>query len=240
MRVLNVTMLGEVPYEAAWDLQRRLHTARVHDEIADTLLLLSHPPTLTAGRADGRADVWASLRQTPAKLQSRGVALVETDRGGDLTYHGPGQRVAYLIAKLEPGQRDVGRFVDRLEEAMLLFLAKLGVAASRDRDHRGVWIGHDKIGAVGARLASWTSTHGVSINVRGPLEGFGWIVPCGLTDRGITAVDRVVPAESLPGDDALDVLMAEAFGDAFERPVAWIEPGDLHPDPGQKRQEPLV
>jgi lipoyl(octanoyl) transferase len=222
MRELRTVRLGEARYARVWRLQQDLHARRVADEIGDTLLLLSHPRVITAGRAEGRADIWRHLRVPSQQLEADGVDLVESNRGGDLTYHGPGQVVAYLILKLEEGDRDIGRFVTMLEETQRLTLLALGIDATRDPNNRGVWVGNNKIGAVGARVRAWTTMHGISLNVRGPLEGFEWIVPCGLADRGITSIERELLPGKLPSDEQIDRLLADSFAAVFDRVLRWV------------------
>jgi lipoate-protein ligase B len=216
MRAVQVWRLGEVPYEEAWALQRAVHAARVAEALPDQLLLLEHPHTLTVGTRGGKpGGRWANLQAPRAALEARGVALVEADRGGDVTWHGPGQLVGYPILGLARYDRDIGRYVRGLEEVALLTLRALGLRGARDEGFPGVWIGDEKICAIGARVRAWTTLHGFSINLRGPLEGFGWITPCGLTGRGVTSVEAQLPPHTTPDDDALYALVTDAFCAAF-------------------------
>lgn len=216
MLPLEVWRLGEVGYEAAWALQQRLHAARAAGLIPDQLLLLSHPHTLTVGTRSGKPDPWENLVAPREALEALGVALVLSDRGGDITWHGPGQLVGYPIVGLDAYDRDVGRFVRRVEDTVLRSLSALGIQGRRSEGFPGVWIGDQKIAAVGARIRAWTTMHGFSLNVSGGLEGFGWIVPCGLHGRGVTSLARLVPGP-LPDEAALHALVADAAAAAFDR-----------------------
>lgn len=197
MRTLDVHRLGRVPYADGLGLMR-LAAGRLLDggrAEPERLLLLEHPPVLTIGRAGGRAHVLAS----PAALARRGIALHEVDRGGDVTWHGPGQVVGYPVVDLRE-RRDVGRFVSDLEEAMIRTCADFGVVAGRHPVHRGAWVGARKIGAVGVRLERWISGHGFALNVAPDLSEFEAIVPCGISDPGlgVTSLAAELGAQGRP------------------------------------------
>lgn len=186
MRRLRVRYLGTVPYRQAWDLQRALADARKIGEIEDTLLLLEHDPVVTLGR-DGRR---GSLLADEATLAQRGVELVESDRGGDATFHGPGQVVGYPIVDLRPDMKDIRRYVARLEEAMIDTTADYGLEAQRLAGSPGIWLSNParKIGAIGARISRWVTHHGFALNVNTNLDYFRLIVPCGIADKGVTSM----------------------------------------------------
>src|SRR5687768_12929919 len=157
MTGLDVRRLGLVPYADGLELQRRLVDDRKADRIPDTLLLLQHPHVVTIGvKKDGRSHILA----TPEQLVSRGVEVFETGRGGDVTYHGPGQIVGYPIMDLSPDRRDVHRYVRDLEEVMIRVCANYGLTAARVAGLTGCWLGEDKIGAIGVRIARWVTSHG--------------------------------------------------------------------------------
>ncbi len=187
-RPLLVRYLGRLPYREAWAMQRDLVARRAAGEVPDTLLLLEHDPVITLGR-DGRRD---SLLFPEAALAARGVDLVESDRGGDATFHGPGQVVGYPIVDLRPDQKDVRRYVRALEQAMLDTLADYALSGGRDAKNPGVWLEDPprKIGAIGARISRWITHHGFALNVNVDLAYFGLIVPCGIPDRGVTSLQR--------------------------------------------------
>ncbi|HTP50121.1 MAG TPA: lipoyl(octanoyl) transferase LipB [Anaeromyxobacteraceae bacterium] len=182
MRTLRVHRLGRVEYADGLGLMR-LAAERVRArEPAETdwLFLLEHPPVLTLGRAADGAHIVASAEW----LRGRGFEVHETDRGGDVTYHGPGQLVAYPVVDLAD-RPDVRRFVHDLEEAMIRACRDFGVVAGRHPEHRGAWVGPRKIGAVGVHLSRWVSTHGIALNVAPDLSHFSTIVPCGIAEPGL-------------------------------------------------------
>lgn len=189
MRPLDVRRLGLVPYADGLELQRRLVEERKADRIPDTLLLLQHPHVLTVGvKKDGREHILAS----PDRLSSLGVDVFETGRGGDVTYHGPGQLVGYPIIDLNPDRRDVHRYVRDLEEVMIRVCADYGLEAGRVKGFSGAWLrsisGDEKIGAIGVRISRWITSHGFAFNVTTDVDFFNLIVPCGITDRGVTSL----------------------------------------------------
>jgi lipoyl(octanoyl) transferase len=175
-----------VPYAEGLDLQVRLVAERQADRIPDTLLLLEHDPVFTLGR-NARAE---HVLFSPDALQARGFEVFETGRGGDVTYHGPGQVVAYPILHLAPDRCDVHAYVRDLEEVMIRACADYGVQACRIAGLTGAWVGDDKIGAIGVRIARWVTSHGLALNVTTDLAPFGLIVPCGIRGRGVTSLER--------------------------------------------------
>jgi lipoyl(octanoyl) transferase len=178
--------LGLIRYAEAHALQERLLAARQAQRIGDTLLLLEHPKVITLGRAAKQAHVLMS----EAALREAGYDVHETGRGGDVTFHGPGQLVMYPIIDLKPDREDVRRYVFDLEEAMIRTCADYGVSATRCAGYNGAWVGDAKIGAVGVRISRWVTMHGVALNVSTDLTGFSAIVPCGIGDRGVTSLKR--------------------------------------------------
>jgi lipoyl(octanoyl) transferase len=188
MRELEVRRLGVVPYDEALAMQRQLVEERRAGRVPDLLLLLQHPPVITLGvKGDGgRANIVA----TDARLAELGIAVHETGRGGDVTYHGPGQIVGYPILDLKPDRCDVHRYVRDLEEVMIRVCADYGVTAGRIKGLTGTWVGAEKIGAIGVRLSRWITMHGFAFNVSTDLEHFKLIVPCGISDRGVTSLER--------------------------------------------------
>ena len=181
MRTIRVHKLGRVEYADGLELMRlAAERVRARDPDADWLFLLEHPPVLTLGRGADASNVVAS----PGWLDAQGFEIHETDRGGDVTYHGPGQIVAYPVVDLS-ARPDVRKFVGALEEAMIRSCADWGVTAGRHPEHRGAWIGVRKVGAVGVHLSRWISTHGLAFNVDADLGHFGAIVPCGIGDPSL-------------------------------------------------------
>ena len=188
MGELEVRRLGLVPYDEALAMQRQLVDERRAGRVPDLLLLLQHPAVITLGvKGDGgRANIVA----TDERLAELGIAVQETGRGGDVTYHGPGQIVGYPILDLKPDRCDVHRYVRDLEEVMIRVCADYGVTAGRIKGLTGTWVGAEKIGAIGVRLSRWITSHGFAFNVSTDLDHFKLIVPCGISDRGVTSLER--------------------------------------------------
>jgi lipoyl(octanoyl) transferase len=184
MRRLTAYRLGRVPYADALALQERLVEARKAGRIGDTLLLLEHPKVITLGR---RAKT-ENILLTGEALRESGYELFETGRGGDVTFHGPGQLVGYPIVDLNPDRLDVRRYVRDLEETMIQVCADYGLTATRSEGFNGTWIGNRKVGAVGVRISQWVTMHGFALNVCTELAAFSAIVPCGISDRGVTSL----------------------------------------------------
>ncbi|MEO6796877.1 MAG: lipoyl(octanoyl) transferase LipB [Candidatus Dormibacter sp.] len=182
---MDLRRLGLVPYEEAWQLQNRLAEDRAAGRIPDTLVLLQHPHTYTIGRRGTRDHVYL----TEAELTERGITCLEVDRGGDVTYHGPGQLVGYPILDLGANP-DVGAYLRALEETLIEVLAQFRISAGRMEQYTGVWIGDEKIAAIGVKLARGITTHGFALNVTTDLELFTHILPCGIPDKGVTSMER--------------------------------------------------
>jgi lipoyl(octanoyl) transferase len=216
--------LGLVDYEAALQLQQTLVEQRKRGEIPDQLLLLEHPDVITLG-VRTRNDR-SHVLETPESLAAKGVALFETGRGGDVTYHGPGQLVGYPIVDLKPDRCDVHRYVRDLEEALIRAVAEFGIAAGRVAGLTGIWTGaagrEDKLAAIGVRISRWVTSHGFALNVNTDLSRFGLIVPCGIVDRGVTSMQRLlgraVPMAEV--EDAVVRAFSAVFGDRGPRPPA--------------------
>lgn len=192
---LEVRRLGRREYQNVWDEQKNLAHLRLEDKIPDTLLLVEHPPTLTLGRSAHAEHLLAS----PETLQAAGAAVIQSDRGGDITYHGPGQLVGYPILNLQqlPHQPDLHRYLRQLEEVLILTLADFGITAARFPGYTGVWVERDtphprKIAAIGIKTTRWITLHGFALNVNPDLSHFGWIVPCGIRDYGVTSLTQLL------------------------------------------------
>jgi lipoyl(octanoyl) transferase len=209
-RPLEVRRLGRVPYAEGLDLQARLVADRQAGNISDTLLLLEHDPVFTLGR-NARAE---HVLFPEAELRARGFEVFETGRGGDVTYHGPGQVVGYPILDLAPDRCDVHRYVRDLEEVLIRTCADYGVSAGRVPGMTGAWVGEAKIGAIGVRIARWVTSHGFAFNVAGDTSPFGLIVPCGIRGRGVTSLERLL-GRAVAVDAVTDRLathLAAVFG----------------------------
>jgi lipoyl(octanoyl) transferase len=221
---LTVLRLGQVEYADGLHLQALFGRARREDRVGDVLLLLEHPPVLTLGRAGKRAHILAS----DAALAGQGIEVFETNRGGDVTYHGPGQVVGYPIIKLLPGRQDVRRYVRDVEEAMIRTAADFGLVAGRIPQLTGVWLGGPddpgarKLAAIGVHLARWQTSHGFAFNVNTDLSHFGLIVPCGIQDRGVTSLQREL-GRAVPTAQ-VESSVARHFAAIFEQPVVEASP----------------
>ena len=187
MRCL-VYQLGLIEYDDAYHLQRKLLLERLDGQIADTLLLLEHPPTITVGKSGKLENVLASQ----AQLDEKGVSLVFTDRGGDVTYHGPGQIVGYPIFDLRERGRDAHQFVNNLEEVLIRTLSGFSLKSSRDENHAGVWVRDEEIAAIGLSIRKWITMHGFALNVNTDLTQFSLINPCGFTNRKATSMAQLL------------------------------------------------
>jgi lipoyl(octanoyl) transferase len=215
-RRIEVRRVGRTPYAEALALQRALVEQRQRGEIDDLLLLVEHPHVLTLGvRADGgRSHILAP----PAQLASRGIEVHETGRGGDVTYHGPGQLVGYPILDLKPDRCDVHRYVRDLEEVLIRTARDYGLSAQRIEGLTGAWVGGKKLAAIGVRIARWVTSHGFAFNVTTDLEYFNLIVPCGIPDRDVTSLERLVGG---PVDrHEVEARVIRRFCEVFERAPA--------------------
>jgi lipoyl(octanoyl) transferase len=210
-----VADLGRMAYGPACELQRRLVEARQVRAIPDVLLLCEHPHVITMGRSANRKHLLAPNRL----LEQMNVDVHESDRGGDVTYHGPGQIVAYPILDLTEHRRDVRWYVEQLEEVMIRITGDFGVAAKRVEDQHGAWIdtpeGEKKIGALGVHLSRWVTSHGLAYNVSTDLRYFDLIVPCGIAGKGVTSLECAV-GRSFPMEEVNDRLVSH-FSVVFNR-----------------------
>jgi lipoyl(octanoyl) transferase len=210
---LEIQRLGLVPYGEALELQKQLVERRRANEIADQLLLLQHPAVITLG-VKSRNDR-SHVLETPEGLAARGIEIVETGRGGDVTYHGPGQLVGYPIIDLNPDRRDVHRYVRDLEEVLIRAAAAFGITAGRMPGLTGAWVGDGKLAAIGVRISRWITSHGFALNVGTNLEHFRLIVPCGITDKNVTSVERLTGR--LVSMSEVESAVCRAFADVFDR-----------------------
>ena len=229
---INLLHLGRVPYTEALAIQQQVIAARKQNLIADTLLLLEHPPVLTLGRNSSRSNVIAS----DELLAQRGVELHEINRGGDVTYHGPGQLVGYPIIDLRgdlPGKKGphLGPvdYVRLLEEVLIRICGDFGVMAQRICKRTGVWtiaggsILEKKIAAIGVHVSQGVTSHGFALNVTTDLRDFDWIVPCGITDRQVTSLELEVDSDRQPSMESALNSTARNFGRVFERQMLGYE-----------------
>ena len=185
---MNWSDLGLCPYEQALDLQRRLVSEQKSGSGADTLLLLEHPPILTLGRRANEANILAS----PEALARQGISVYKVDRGGDVTNHGPGQLVGYPVIDLSHFRRDISWYVCSLAQVLIRTLAEFGVDSAYRPEYPGVWVDDEKVAAIGAHISSWITSHGFALNVDPNMRHWELIIPCGLRDKGVTSLARLL------------------------------------------------
>ena len=207
--------LGRMEYAAAYDLQQRLVERRRGGSLAgDLFLLVEHPPTFTLGRRGGRENLMVAERF----LHDRGIPLVHIERGGDITYHGPGQVVLYPILHLHQAKLSVAGYVERLEEVMLRLAATCGVTAARDPRNHGVWVGNAKLGSIGIAIRHGIAFHGLALNVDIDLTPFSWVNPCGLSGVAMTSLSRErgerQPRETIIQE--IPMVLGEVFARSFD------------------------
>ncbi len=217
-RLLTVRRLGRIGYADGVELQKSLVQQRVAGEIDDTLLFVEHPPVITLG-VKTRGNL-ANVRADAAALAAQGVEVHDSGRGGDVTFHGPGQLVGYPIIDLKPDRQDVHRYVRDLEEVLIRTAADFGIEAGRVKGFSGAWVGDVKLAAVGVRISRWVTSHGFALNVTTDLSGFDLIVPCGIADRGVTSLSALLGREVASADVERSVVTH--FAAVFDRET--VEP----------------
>ena len=214
-----------LPYAEASELQRALVEERRADRVPDLLLLLEHPHVITLGV---KVAARSHLTATPELLSSRQVDVHESGRGGDITYHGPGQVVGYPILDLRPDRCDVHRYVRDLEEVMIRAAGDFGLQAARIQGLTGAWLGADKVGAIGVRISRWITSHGFAFNVSTDLDYFKLIVPCGISDGGVTSLSRALGRHVAMVE--AETSLVRHFSEVFDREVveseSWREARD--------------
>ncbi len=219
----RVYRLGVIPFEDHLRLQNILAKSQGEGEIEDTLLILQHPPVITIGRS-GKVH---NILVPQAALEEKNIQVFFTDRGGDVTYHGPGQLVAYPILDLRLHGLGVPDYVWKLEEVVIRVLAQFGIIAARVEKLRGVWVGKEKVAALGVHLSRWISRHGMALNVNTDLDPFQLINPCGITDRGVTSMAKIL-GKPLPMEE-IETFVIQTFAEVFhlalkELPLEKLDP----------------
>lgn len=213
----NLEQYGLVDYAEALEIQRDRVTQRKAGAIPDTLILLEHPHVYTLGR-NGREE---NVLVTPEFLASRGAQVFHTDRGGDVTYHGPGQLVGYPILDLTKHRRDISWYMRSIEDALIRTARDYGIGAERSDGCTGVWVGNDKLAAMGVHLSRWVTSHGFALNVNTDLRYFEWIVPCGLQCKGVTSLEKLLghPVRM----EEVSEHVAKHFSEVFEAELVVAE-----------------
>ncbi|MGE5591473.1 MAG: lipoyl(octanoyl) transferase LipB [Bacillota bacterium] len=210
MSDIGVVWLGRRPYEPVWELQKGLVQARRSGCAGDVLLFVEHPHTYTLGRRGDPGHLLVGQDQ----LSQEGIPFVRIDRGGDITYHGPGQLVGYPIVDLSPWNRDLVRYVRMLEDVLIRALGDFGVKARREEGYTGVWTDRNKVAAIGVKVSGGVTSHGFALNVGTDLSYFERIIPCGIQDRGVTSLSRLL-GRSVDLDEARGAVtrqFAQVFG----------------------------
>jgi lipoyl(octanoyl) transferase len=226
-RRIETAYLGRVPYEAGLRLQEERVAAVRDGRSLEALFLLEHDPVLTLGRGAHRENIVAPDQE----LRRLGISVHECGRGGDVTYHGPGQLVGYPIVDLSPDRKDVWKYVRNLEEAIIRTLAGFGIEGRRFQRLTGVWVGEEKIAAIGVRVSRWVTSHGFALNVSTDLSHFRTIVPCGIRNYGVTSMERVLagssPGTPLPSLEETARAFVPHFSDIFDREPVPVDPSPL-------------
>ena len=207
----NLVRLGYMGYGEAWALQRQVGQRVLAGDLLDTVLLVEHPPVYTLGRgAHGSRE---NLLWDEPRRRDEGIELFDVDRGGDITYHGPGQLVGYPILDLHRYGRDLHRYLRQLEESLIVALHVFGIDAGRLPPHTGVWVGQEKVAAIGVKASHWITQHGFALNVDPNLTHFTGIVPCGIEDKGVTSMRQLLgrPVPLSEVQPVVEASMAEVF-----------------------------
>ena len=216
-----VVWCGCLPYSQALVLQTRICELKKRGFKRDVLLLLEHTPVITLGRSAKREN----LLVDEDYLDKKGIDLRETDRGGDITFHGPGQLVGYPILALGTGERDVRDYMRRLEESLIRLLREFGIESTRNPGYTGVWTEYGKVAAMGVHISRWITRHGFALNINTDLSFFNLIIPCGITDRGVTSMQRIL-ARKLDIETVAEKYIQE-FGSVFKRLMIKMDTGGL-------------
>ncbi len=207
---VNIVDLGVVRYEDAVKKQKEFFGKRIEDQIEDTVLLLEHPPVVTLGKSASRNNI-----RDYSFFASRGIEIVNTDRGGGITYHAPGQLIVYPVIKLDPPMRDVSAFIDLLEKMTAGALQDIGVSAGRRQGRRGVWVSEKKIAFIGIKLRRWVTFHGIAVNINNDIFPFEMIDPCGEADIKVTSA-RVLKGDELDMGEVKKVF-SKHFSNSFKK-----------------------
>jgi lipoyl(octanoyl) transferase len=216
--ILRAEWVGRTPYDVALAIQREAVRERVERRAPHRLILLEHDDVITLGRGSGAGHVLIG----DDEARRRGIVITESDRGGDVTYHGPGQLVGYPIidlAALGDGRRDLHRYLRDIERALIAALGELGVTASTCAGRTGVWVGDEKVASIGVRVSHWITSHGFALNVATDLDRFRWIVPCGIDGCRMTSVARLTG--TAPTLVAVGEVVARAFAERFDLELEW-------------------
>ncbi|MDA3861461.1 MAG: lipoyl(octanoyl) transferase LipB [Melioribacteraceae bacterium] len=201
-KILKYSDLGLIDYQKAWDLQHSLFEKRRANTIDDTLLLLEHPHTYTFGKSADKSN----LLFDDEELKKREISLFDIDRGGDITYHGPGQIVGYAIIDLKIWEQDTHKYLRALEEVIIQTLAEYGIVSGRIENHTGVWVEDKKICALGIKVSRWISMHGFALNINTDMNLFNGIIPCGIENKGVVSLKEII-GENIPIEKVKTIIV---------------------------------
>ena len=210
-----VYQLGLIEYRKAYHLQKQLLRKRSEGQIPDVLLLLEHPPTITIGKSGRLENVLAS----PTQLDQKGIPVLFVDRGGDVTYHGPGQLVGYPIIDLRDREKDLHRYVHDIEASIIRTLGDFSISATIDENHAGVWVKNEEVAAIGIAVKKWVSMHGFALNVNTDLEPFSLINPCGFSNRRATSMSEIL-SQGVSIPNVIESLLAH-YSQVFDAEIEW-------------------
>ncbi|ADQ15507.1 lipoyl(octanoyl) transferase LipB [Halanaerobium hydrogeniformans] len=210
---LNIKNLGILEHQKAYDLQLEIMQKRINDEIEDTLLIVEHPPVFTIGTSGSRENI----RVGSDFLNDAGIEVYKTNRGGDITYHGPGQLVIYPILNLKNHKKDLHWLLRSYEEVFIELLKEFDINGWRIDGLTGVWVGNEKITAIGVAVRRWVSYHGCAFNISPNLEHFSYIVPCGITDKGVTSLEKLL-GQKVETEAVIEILIKK-FTEVFKMEV---------------------
>ncbi|MFC1591007.1 lipoyl(octanoyl) transferase LipB [Thermodesulfobacteriota bacterium] len=217
--VININRIG---YEEAFDLQKRLVSARARDEVKDTFLLLEHNPVFTANREA----TFQNILAPESVLEEAGIEVCKTDRGGDVTYHGPGQITGYSIMDLKSQGRDLHLYIRNMEQMLIDTLADYGIESGRDKQHPGVWVGNEKIAAIGIAVKTgWITMHGFALNVHPDMNHYKYIIACGIVDKGVTNMQKILGTDVCVRE--VKARLKQHYGTIYNREPHEITRGDL-------------
>lgn len=209
MNELQIVDLGMTAYKPTWELQQRIFDLRITKRISDVLLLTEHNHVYTLGKGSDKTHLLAGEKE----LKSRSIEVHHIDRGGDITYHGPGQLVGYPILDLSVYYLDVHRYLHDIEEILIRTLKDFGIKSHREENYTGVWTGSDKIAAIGVKVSRWITMHGFALNVNTNLSYFDRIIPCGIFHKGVTSMERIL-GNKVPVQDVIKSVSSH-FGEVF-------------------------
>lgn len=233
-KLVSLLNFGIEPYQRAWDLQHRLVALRREGRVGDVFILLQHTPVITIGRRGDESNILVS----PQFLAEQGIEVYRVERGGDVTYHGPGQLVGYPILDLNNHRRDVGWYVHSLEEVLIRALADFGIAAGQVQGAIGVWADGKKIAAIGARIEHWITYHGFALNVAPNMKDWELIVPCGIEDREVGSMQYFLG--HIPDEQTVRQSVADHFAEVFEVELQETTLDHLLPSESLAEQQSIV